>query len=308
MNELVNGQENSLKLFKNEHLGSVRVFVDDNETPYFCLSDLCNMLDLSAKFVKQRLSDDVCISNYITDRMGRSQSATFINEDGMYDVILDSRKPEARQLRKWVTSEVLPSIRKHGAYMTQQALDRALTDPDYLIQLATMVKEERAKTAELEKQRQVEQQKRIEAEATVQVISEENDLQKDMIEGMTEEVPVAELRQRISRIIQQRGGGTHIQGAWIALFKEFELKYHMRLNQRMERDMFQGNKVEYIDKKLNMIPELFDLTCKLFGEEADKLVKSWTKYIGRPSQTRDLAKRQHQVREIVDYKMRQMKD
>lgn len=295
--------------FSNAQFGVVRVFTIDDE-PYFVGSEVATILGyLKARNAIALHVDEGDSMKYdMADSQGVVHPTTLINESGLYSLIFASKLSTAKAFKKWVTSEVLPSIRKHGAYMTQQALDRALTDPDYLIQLATMVKEERAKAAELEKQRQVEQQKRIEAEATVQVISEENDLQKDMIEGMTEEVPVAELRQRISRIIQQRGGGTHIQGAWIALFKEFELKYHMRLNQRMERDMFQGNKVEYIDKKLNMIPELFDLTCKLFGEEADKLVKSWTKYIGRPSQTRDLAKRQHQVREIVDYKMRQMKD
>ena len=295
--------------FSNAQFGVVRVFTIDDE-PYFVGSEVATILGyLKARNAIALHVDEGDSMKYdMADSQGVVHPTTLINESGLYSLIFASKLSTAKAFKKWVTSEVLPSIRKHGAYMTQQALDRALTDPDYLSQVATMGKEERAKAAELEKQRQVEQQKRIEAEATVQVISEENDLQKDMIEGMTEEVPVAELRQRISRIIQQRGGGTHIQGAWIALFKEFELKYHMRLNQRMERDMFQGNKVEYIDKKLNMIPELFDLTCKLFGEEADKLVKSWTKYIGRPSQTRDLAKRQHQVREIVDYKMRQMKD
>ncbi len=69
----------------------------------------------------------------------------FINEDGIYDVILDSRKPEAKRFRKWVTSEVLPSIRKHGAYMTQQTIEKALAEPDFLIRLAVNLKEERQK-------------------------------------------------------------------------------------------------------------------------------------------------------------------
>lgn len=83
----------------------------------FCLADVCKAVGLSAKGVNQRLSDEV-ISNYpIIDNLGRTQQALFVNEDGLYDVILDSRKPEARQFRKWVTSEVLPSIRKTGGYI-----------------------------------------------------------------------------------------------------------------------------------------------------------------------------------------------
>lgn len=82
----------------------------------------------------------------------------------MYDAILDSRKPEAKQFRKWVTSEVLPSIRKHGAYMTQETLEKALTSPDFLIQLATNLKEEQQKRIEAEKKAEVAE-KQIEQDA-----------------------------------------------------------------------------------------------------------------------------------------------
>ena len=75
----------------------------------------------------------------------------FVNEDGLYDVILDSRKTEARQFRKWITSEVLPTIRKHGAYMTDDALHKAIQNPDFLIQLATELKNEKQKRLVAEK-------------------------------------------------------------------------------------------------------------------------------------------------------------
>ena len=82
----------------------------------FCLVDICRVLELTPKGVKQRLGDEV-ISNYpIIDALGREQQALFVNEDGLYDTILDSRKPEAKRFRKWVTSDVLPSIRKTGQY------------------------------------------------------------------------------------------------------------------------------------------------------------------------------------------------
>ena len=104
-----------IQIFNNPQFGEIRT-AGTSENPLFCLSDLCKCLGLSAKGVNQRLSDEV-ISNYpITDKLGRTQQALFVNEDGLYDVILDSRKPEARAFRKWVTSEVLPSIRKTGGY------------------------------------------------------------------------------------------------------------------------------------------------------------------------------------------------
>ena len=98
----------------------------------------------------RRLDNGVTSNHPIPDKLGRMQQANFVNEDGLYDVILDSRKPEAKAFRKWVTSEVLPSIRKHGAYMSDKVIERTLTDPDYLIQLATTLKDERRARFEAE--------------------------------------------------------------------------------------------------------------------------------------------------------------
>lgn len=91
--------------------------VSINDEPWFVLKDLCEVLELSNhRMVKDRLSDDVSSTYSILDALGRPQDTTVINEDGLYDVILESRKPEAKGFRKWVTSEVLPSIRKTGNY------------------------------------------------------------------------------------------------------------------------------------------------------------------------------------------------
>lgn len=111
-----NSNENAIQVFNNPQFGAIRT-AGSVDNPIFCLADVCRVLGLSEKGVNQRLTDEV-ISNYpITDSLGRTQQALFVNEDGLYDVILDSRKPEARQFRKWVTSEVLPSIRKTGGYI-----------------------------------------------------------------------------------------------------------------------------------------------------------------------------------------------
>lgn len=113
---------NEIKIFSNEEFGNVRI-IDVNGDVLFCLKDLCEALGLTAKGVNQRLDDEV-VSNYpIIDSLGRTQSALFVNEDGMYDVILESRKPEAKKFRKWITSEVLPSIRKTGSYSINQKED-----------------------------------------------------------------------------------------------------------------------------------------------------------------------------------------
>lgn len=140
----------AIQIFNNPSFGNVRV-AGTEVAPLFCLADVCKALGLSAKGVNQRLGDEV-ISNYpIADSLGRTQQALFVNEDGLYDVILDSRKPEAKQFRKWITSEVLPTIRKHGAYMTDNIIEKTLSDPDYLIQLATTLKQERQQRIEAER-------------------------------------------------------------------------------------------------------------------------------------------------------------
>ena len=107
----------NIRIFKNKEFGAIRTMKDERGEPLFCLRDVCEVLELRTQKVVQRLEDDVLSKYPIVDSLGRTQQATFVNEDGLYDTILESRKPHAKKFRKWVTSEVLPSIRKQGGYM-----------------------------------------------------------------------------------------------------------------------------------------------------------------------------------------------
>lgn len=140
--------DNNIQIFNNEELGTIRI-KGTPDAPLFCLGDVCKMLGLRQGNVRERLEKGV-VSTEPLLTSGGIQMVNFVTEDGLYDVILDSRKPEAKRFRKWVTSEVLPTIRKHGAYMTKDTLERAITEPDFLIQLATTLKEEKAKRLEAE--------------------------------------------------------------------------------------------------------------------------------------------------------------
>jgi prophage antirepressor-like protein len=106
-----------IQIFNNPQFGEVRVTEIDGN-PLFCLPDLCKILGLDASQVIKRLEDGVVTMHPIQDAMGRVQNTNFVTEDGLYDTILDSRKPEAKQFRRWVTREVLPAIRKTGGYIT----------------------------------------------------------------------------------------------------------------------------------------------------------------------------------------------
>ena len=107
---------NELQIFNNEEFGSVRTITKDNE-PMFCLSDVCKALDIThVTDVKNRLKQDGVGTSEVIDNLGRKQNATFINEANLYKTIFQSRKESAERFTDWVTTEVLPSIRKTGAY------------------------------------------------------------------------------------------------------------------------------------------------------------------------------------------------
>ena len=140
---------NDIQIFNyNNH--EVRTVQKDGE-PWFVLKDVCAILDISNhKMTAQRLDVDEVSQTYLIDSIGRKQEMTVINESGLYNVILRSDKPESKPFRKWVTSEVLPSIRKHGAYMTQEKLQEVLCNPDALFQIVSALKEESDKRKALE--------------------------------------------------------------------------------------------------------------------------------------------------------------
>lgn len=107
---------NNLQIFSNSEFGEIRTITKDNE-PMFCLADVCKALELEqVSRVKTRLKTDGVTTSKVTDRLGREQEATFINESNLYKTIFQSRKESAERFTEWVTGEVLPSIRKTGGY------------------------------------------------------------------------------------------------------------------------------------------------------------------------------------------------
>ena len=118
--------------FKDQPIRTVMV---ENE-PHWVLKDVCEVLGISnSRMTAERLEDDEVSQTDITDSLGRNQRTTIITESGLYAVILRSDKPNAKEFRKWVTSEVLPAIRKHGAYLTDQKAAAIITNKDALAEL-----------------------------------------------------------------------------------------------------------------------------------------------------------------------------
>lgn len=129
----------------------VRVVTRDGE-PWFVAADIAKALGYSiAPAMVRSLADDEK-GMQIVHTPGGDQKAAIISEAGLYSAVLRSKAPGAQAFKRWVTHEVLPSIRKRGGYLTPEAAEKALTDPDFIIRLATSLKEERAKRQAAEAQ------------------------------------------------------------------------------------------------------------------------------------------------------------
>lgn len=255
---------NSIQIFNNEQFGRVRVIMSESNEPLFCAKDVAAALGYSDTndAISRHCKSGKKVFHHHANGIG-GVNMIYIPEKDLYRLIMRSNLPEAEEFQDWVCGVVLPSIRKHGAYMTNETLEKALTSPDFLIQLAYQLKEE--------------QQKRIAAEQLVSKQQEVISHKSDVIEGLIDDLPLAKLRQRITQIV--RYGSVNFQKRYQLLYKEFELKYHMSLNRRINSAKVLAikpeikNKMDYIDRVLGMIPELYDIACKLFETDVKKLIK-----------------------------------
>lgn len=135
---------NELQIFNNEKYGEVRTAIINNE-PYFMLADVCRVLEIAnPRNTLQRLNKNGVHNIDTIDSMGRTQQANFINESNLYKLAFTSRKKEAEEFTEWVTSEVLPSIRKHGGYIVNKPMNQL----EILAQSVKILQEQEQKLAE----------------------------------------------------------------------------------------------------------------------------------------------------------------
>lgn len=230
---------NDLQIFKNNEFGEIRTKMISNE-PYFMLSDVCRVLEIkNSRDSKNRLNEKgVATTDILTN--GGIQKADFINESNLYKLVFQSRKPQAEKFSDWVTSEVLPTIRKHGAYMSNEVIEKTLSDPDYLIRLATNLKEEKAKRALAEAQIERDKPKVLFA---------------DTVSSSNKSCLVGELAKLISQEAIRRGEinkkiGQNNLFAWMRssgyLCKSGERK-NQPLQQYVEQGLFELKKGSYVD-------------------------------------------------------------
>ncbi|MEK3674652.1 phage antirepressor [Paenibacillus sp. FSL R10-2771] len=156
-------------IYSNQEVRSTVI----NGEPWFVAKDVCDVLELTnSRMAIDRLDEDEKgVSS--TDTLGGKQNVTIVNESGLYSLILGSRKPEAKQFKRWITHEVIPSIRQHGAYMTPSTIEKVLTDPDFIIKMANQMKTEQEKNRLL--------QQKIEADKPKVHFAESVEISKDSI-------------------------------------------------------------------------------------------------------------------------------
>lgn len=156
---------NDIQIFKNDSFGAVRT-VEVEGIPYFVGKDVAEILGYTnaSKALADHVDEEDKLNNESLSSLGQ-RGGWLINESGLYSLILCSKLPKAREFKHWVTSEILPAVRRHGAYMTGSVIEQALTSPDFLIQLATQLKEEQAQRKALEQRVEADRPKVLFADA-----------------------------------------------------------------------------------------------------------------------------------------------
>ena len=141
---------NEIKIFENEQFGEIRTTIIDGQ-PWFVGKDVANALGYgnSRQAISSHVDDEDKGVQFLDTPSGK-QNISIINESGLYSLIFSSKLPTAKRFKRWVTSEVLPSIRKYGAYATEETLDRVQGDTEESEKLFRMLREEKQRTRELE--------------------------------------------------------------------------------------------------------------------------------------------------------------
>lgn len=176
---------NEIQIFHSAQFGQVRTVIKDDQ-PWFVASDVCKALDVgNSRQALTRLDQDEkgVIS---TDTPGGKQDMSIINEPGLYALVLGSRKPEAHAFKRWITHEVLPDIRKRGMYATGGFVEKAINDPDSMIQMLREYKAEKERREALEYQMLLDAPKVLFAES---------------VEGSRQNILIGEL----AKLLKQNG-------------------------------------------------------------------------------------------------------
>ena len=252
--------QNGIEVFENPIFGQIRMVMVDDE-PWFVAKDISDKLGYAQTSNMMKRIDDEDFKSSVLD--GMNMKSLLINESGLYSAIIGSKLPSAKQFKRWVTSEVLPTIRKTGGYVNNDELFISTYLP-YADENTKLIFSQTLKTVR-EQNETIKRQKK-------EIIHKE-----DVIIGLVEDIDLATKRQRITQIVRFGADGKY-QERYSLLYGEFERKYHCNLKSRMEGCALKPkvrNKMDYIDREMGMIPQLYEIACKLFENDVEKLKSEW---------------------------------
>lgn len=254
-------KENQLQIFKNEAFGQIEIIMIDGKE-WFGATQVAKALGYSNPHKAIR---DHCNPKGLTNRSvltnGGNQEMKFMNEGNLYRLIAKSKLPEAEKFESWVFDEVLPTIRKTGGYVAEE---------DLFINTYLPFADEQTKLLFKGTLEVIRQQNEL-----IQKQQKEIEYKENVIIGLVDEIDLATKRQILNRVVRK---GDDYKGRWAELYKQFEMKYHLDLQYRLDKYNESHrpklkNKLDYIDKVLNKVPELYEIACKLYENDIKELVE-----------------------------------
>lgn len=257
----------NLQVFTKDEFGTIRTVQLNSET-YFVGKDVAEALgyantkDAIAAHVEEDDKRLVQKSEIATLDIP-NRGMTVINESGLYALIFGSKLESAKRFKHWVTAEVLPTIRKTGGYVNSDEL---------FINTYFPFADENTKTMFCQTLKTVREQNEIIQKQQKEIMHKE-----DVIIGLVEDIDLATKRQRITQIVRHCEKKNY-QERYRLLYDEFSRKYHCDLKYRMENDILKPkakNTMDYIDRRMNMIPQLYEIACKLFENDVEALKAEW---------------------------------
>lgn len=226
---------NDLSVFENAEFGKVRVITRDGE-PWFVAVDVCRALELGqVTNTIRRLDDDEKALISIKGISRGNDQVSIVNEPGLYALVLGSRKPEAKAFKRWITHEVIPSIRKYGAYATEETLDNIISNPDFGIRLLQELKAEREQRTKLERQNLLLSQENKALEAEAEAMRPKASYY-DLILQSPDAMPITEIAKdygmsacKLNRILSDLRVQYRIRDTWV-LFGTYHDKGYTKMN------------------------------------------------------------------------------
>ena len=251
-------ENTAIRTFTNGNLGNIRILIDNDEI-WFIAVDICKCLEIgNSSQAISKLDTDEKKSLYVKNSGAGNPNKVFVNEAGLYNLILSSRKPEAKEFKRWITHEVIPSIRKHGTYMTPETIEKVLYNPEFIINLASQLKAEQEKNEVLTKENKA--------------LLTEN----DVLSGEIQTYDSRKILNALIRALTFRNYNGDYSYAWNSFYKQLKYKYgyDLKIRKGKSKDNTQPLITYLRDDEVGKAASLAAAMCKETGLDLDMIINS----------------------------------